>query len=76
MNRVPLFFPSPIIYTLAKPIMNLTFLYAEGYIEKPEKTEWSKYSNNAEYYNPEDDLTAFSHFTYEKTNGLILINDI
>ena len=45
----------------------LKLIYGEILIED-ENMNWTKYSNNFDYFLKDNDLTTFSHFTYEATN--------
>ncbi|CAD8068087.1 unnamed protein product [Paramecium sonneborni] len=72
----PIFYASPILYTLTNPFYGVTKLYAETYIDSAQYN-WRKYSNNGalsyqEFYY----YTSFSHFTYAETEGTLVILDL
>ncbi|CAD8089971.1 unnamed protein product [Paramecium primaurelia] len=72
----PIFYVSPMLYTLSEPFYGLNHIYAESFINLP-NIQWKKYSNNAQYTNPDFYYySSFSHFTYEETGNQFLITDL
>ncbi|CAK62160.1 unnamed protein product (macronuclear) [Paramecium tetraurelia] len=73
----PIFYVSPIIYELQTPFMGVTKLFAETYIDLPNFCEWKKYTNNTKYADQDEYYyTSFSHYSYEATQGKLIITDL
>lgn len=71
----PIFYPTPIKYELFDDFYQVRNLYAETDIKLNSK--WEKISNNSDYLNQEKKAYAtFSHYTYEITDGQLLITDL
>ena len=66
--------PMKVITGPQSQFTNGSYVLVEAYLEG----EYMKWNNNFDYVNEEDktSLQAFSHFTYMKTNGKLLICDI
>ncbi|CAD8169819.1 unnamed protein product [Paramecium pentaurelia] len=71
----PIFYVTPIKYTLCQEFMGLKDLYAETNINI--NGPWEKISNNTNYIDKEkENYSAFSHFTYHFTNKSLVITDL
>ncbi|CAD8051061.1 unnamed protein product [Paramecium primaurelia] len=71
----PIFYVSPILYTLEVPFYGVHLLYAETWIDSA-KFQWKKYSINGVFTSPQFYYySAFSHFTYIETEGILVILD-
>lgn len=74
----PLHYRQPIVMKVItgpqSPFESGSYVLVEAYLEG----EFIRWNNNWDYVNEEDksSLQAFSHFTFEKTNGKLLICDI
>lgn len=66
--------PMKVITGPASQFKEGSYVLVEAYLQG----EFTKWNSNYEYVNEEDktSLQAFSHFTYKKTNGKLLICDI
>ncbi|CAK65727.1 unnamed protein product (macronuclear) [Paramecium tetraurelia] len=72
----PIFYVSPILYTLDIPFYGLNLLYAETFIDSA-KFQWKKYSTNGAFTSPQFYFySAFSHFTYTETEGTLVVLDL
>ncbi|CAD8167139.1 unnamed protein product [Paramecium pentaurelia] len=72
----PIFFASPVKYILDEPFFGRTYLFAESYINRPNR-KWQKYTNNNRYSDHQEyHYTAFSHYTYQMTGKQLVITDL
>ncbi|CAD8065028.1 unnamed protein product [Paramecium sonneborni] len=71
----PIYYVTPIKYTLCNDFFGLMELYAETYIDI--EGPWEKITNNTDYIDKEkQSYSAFSHFTYHYTNKSLVITDL
>ncbi|CAK57760.1 unnamed protein product (macronuclear) [Paramecium tetraurelia] len=71
----PLFYAHPILYTLDKPFFGMTKVYGETFLQIQFKFE--KYTTNSAYIEQNKYFySAFSHFTYQISNKLLVIMDL
>lgn len=70
----PLFYITPVVYSLEKPFNGYYFLYAEPEIPALDN-DWNKLLGNGNRNVRNKHLEAFAHFCYQWTEGLMTVED-